>query len=138
MYARRLSRIQNKRPESYPEDPQFINMVVKKEGEKIVSWILNHPDELCQHESQKEIMTEWKRIASPETEFVTNNYAITEGDGEIISVMEMLHNFKKKTGASMEFESLKKSLKEMGFIIKDNVIKNANRLKKQEQTVLNG
>ncbi|WP_420545602.1 hypothetical protein [Nitrosopumilus sp.] len=43
-------------------------------------------------------MTEWERIASPEIEFVTNNYAITEGDGEIISVMEMLHNFKKKTG----------------------------------------
>ena len=81
-------------------------------------------------------MTEWERITSPEIEFVTNNYAITEGDGEIISVMEMLYRFKKKTGIFMEFESMKKSLKEMGFIIKDNVIKNANRLKKQEQTVL--
>ena len=136
MFARRLSLIQNKRLESYPEDPKFIDDIVEEEGEKIVSWILNLPDELCQYESQKEIMEQWERIASPEVEFVTDNYEIIQGEGEILSVMELLHNFKKKTGISMEFDSMKKSLKEMGFIIKDNVIKNANRLKKQEQKML--
>ena len=138
MFARRLSLIQNKRLESYPEDPKFIDDIVEEEGEKIVSWILNLPDELCEYESPKEIMEEWERIASPEIEFVTDNYEIIEGEGEIISVMELLHNFKKKTGISMEFESMKKALKEMGFIVKDNVIKNANRLKKSEQKNLLG
>lgn len=136
MFARRLSLVQNKRLESYPEDPKFIDDIVKEEGEKIVSWILNLPDEICRYESRKEIMDEWERIASPEIEFVSNNYSIIEGEGEIISVMELLHNFKRKTGVSMEFESMKKALKEMGYLVKDNMIKNANRLKNSEQTSL--
>ena len=128
MFARRLSLMQNRRLEPYPENPKFIDDIVEEEGEKIVSWILNLSDELCQYESQKDIMEEWERIASPEVGFVNDNYVIIEGEGEIISVMEILHNFKKKTGISMEFEAMKKSLKEMGFVIKDNVIKNAKRL----------
>lgn len=131
MFARRLSLVQNKRLEPYPEDPKFIDSIVEEEGEKIVSWILNLPEELCQYETQMEVMENWEKIASPEIGFVSDNYEIIQGDGEIISVMEMLHNFKKKTGISMEFESMKKSLKEMGFLIRDNVVKNANRLKKE-------
>lgn len=138
MFARRLSLVQNKRLEPYPEDPKFIDDIAEEEGEKIVSWILNLPDELCQYESQKNVMEEWERIASPEIEFVADNYEIIEGEGEMISVMELLHNFKKKAGISMEFESMKKALKEMGFIIKDNMIKNANRHPKQIQNSLVG
>ncbi len=85
-----------------------------EEGEKIVRWILNLPDELCQHESQKEIMKEWERIPSPEIEFVSDNYEIIQGEGEILSGIELLHNFKKKTKISMEFDSMKKSPKDWG------------------------
>ena len=137
MYARRLSLIQNKRVQPYPEDPKFIDDIVEEE-EKIISWILNLSDELCEYEPPQDIMKKWEKIVSPEIEFVLNNYELVEGDGELISVMEILHNFQKETDITIDIDNMKKSLKEMGFIIKDNMNKNANRVKNSEQQSMFG
>lgn len=123
MYTSRLSLIHNARTEPYPEDATLIDRVVKEEGEKIISWILNLPDEECQYEDNKTVRKEWEELASPEISYLENNWDISEGETSI-SVMKVIAKFKEKTGNIINIDQMAKSLHNQGYIVKQNMILN--------------
>ena len=61
--SRRLSLLHNTRTIPYDEDPNIIDRIVKDEGEKIISWILNIPDSNCKYADRQTTMKEWIEIA---------------------------------------------------------------------------
>ena len=122
MYTSRLSLIHNVRMEPYPEDPTLIDRVVKEEGEKIVSWILNLSDE-CKYEDSKTVRKEWEKLASPEIEYLESNWDLTDEDTSI-SVMKIITKFKEKTGNTINIDQMTKVLHNQGFIVTHNMIKN--------------
>ena len=123
MYTRRLSLIHNTRKEPYPENATFIDEIVEEEGEKIISWILNLPDEQCVYEDGKTVKEEWEELASPEINFIKEKYEITEG-AEHVSVARIVDIFEEKTGKTVEIKQMKESLESLGYIIKYNIIQN--------------
>jgi hypothetical protein len=124
MYGRRLSLIHNMRKDPYPENFSLIDDIAEEEGEKIISWILNLKDEDCRYEDSKTIKDEWEKLASPEIEFLENNYDITDITCDT-SIKEIVKDFKEKyPEAVMDIPTMKKSLESQGYIIKFNVIKN--------------
>jgi len=127
MYTRRLSLIHNTRKESYPENGSFIEEIVKEEGEKIISWILNIQDNECQYEDGKTVREEWEKLASPEIEYLENNYTIS-GDRTEVSVISIVRDFKEKTGIIIELDPMSKALKNLGYVIKYNIVQNINKL----------
>ena len=138
MYSRRLSLIHNERKEAYPENSHLIEDVVREEGEKIVSWILNIPDEDCVYEDSETVREEWEKIASPEIEFLENHYTST-GDSEV-SVMSIVKHFKKVMNISITIDRMSASLKNLGYVNKFNIIKNIQRLSEpiKKTTTSNG
>ena len=123
MYTRRLSLVHNMKKEPYEENPTFIYEVAKEEGEKIVSWILNLPDIECKYESSQIVRNEWEKVASPEIEFLEDNYEISDAMGDT-SIMSIVKDFKSKTRKIMDIDQMKKSLENQGYIVKFNIIKN--------------
>lgn len=134
MYTRRLSLIHNTRKSAYKENPMLIDDIIKNEGEKIISWILNLSEDECQYEDPNTVRNEWEELASPELEFVQRTYDITDTPIEDYSVIRCIKDFKNKTGKNIDLEQMKKVLESQGFMIKYNVIKN---LKLLDDTVKN-
>lgn len=128
MYSRRLSLIQNTRINPYPEDPELIELIVKEEGEKIISWILNIPDEACEYELPEEIQKNWEEIASPEVSYINQHYIPSNGSEAIINVVEIMKDIEKNKKIKIELKQLTKTLDSLGFIIRNNVITNAKLL----------
>ncbi len=123
MYTRRLSLIHNIRKEAHPEDPTFAERIVKDEGEKIVSWILNFSDEECQYEDKETVKTEWEETASPEIAFLNKYYQLSNVTNEI-SVMKIVKNFQDKYQQLISIEQMAKTLKTMGYAVRSNIISN--------------
>jgi len=65
MYSARLSVVHNIREIPYDEDPDFASNIIKNEGEKIISWILNLPDNECKYEDRVTVKKEWESMANP-------------------------------------------------------------------------
>ena len=122
MYTRRLSQIHNTRKEPYQENPTLFEDVAKQEGEKIISWILNLDDKECQYEDSATVREEWEKEASPEIEYIINNWEITEDNKN--SVMEIVNDFKRREGKIISLDQMKKALENQGYIIKYNVVQN--------------
>ena len=130
MYAR-LSLIHNTRTIPYDEDPTLIETIVKDEGEKIISWILNLTPEESQYEKPLEVREGWEVLASPEIDFIQNNYEITE-DESSVSVMKLVKLFQEQYQIHIDLKTMVKALEEHGFVVKFNVIKNIKQIVKKE------
>lgn len=123
MYSRRLSLIHNTRKEPYQENSTLIEDIAKEEGEKIISWILNLEDTECKYENSATVRDEWEKLASPEIEYIENNWEITDEESTK-SVMMILNDFKSKTKKIITLTQMNKALTELGFMIKWNVVQN--------------
>ena len=123
MYTRRLSLLHNIRDEPYPEDQEFSDRIIKEEGEKIISWILNIPDEKCQYENSTTVRSEWEKLASPEIGYLEENYTITSENVEV-SVYNIVQLFNEKNDTVISIDRMGKALKKLGYINKFNIIKN--------------
>jgi ABC-type dipeptide/oligopeptide/nickel transport system ATPase subunit len=125
MYSRRLSLIHNIRQLPYPEDSTLVDRIVKEEGEKIISWILNLPDAECKYEDSITVRNEWETLASPELEYLNTCWDIsTETEETSVSVMSLKKNFEEKYQIPISLKQFAKALEEQGFIIKFNAVKN--------------
>lgn len=124
MYTRRLSLIHNTRKQAYPENPGLIDEIVKSEGEKIISWILNLPDEDCIYESEYEVRTEWEKIASPEIQYLEDHYEITEEDNKKVTVYAIVKHFRETMKLPMDLDVMNKALQAQGYIVYYNIAKN--------------
>lgn len=125
MYSRRLSIIHNIRELPYDENPTLISDIVRDEGEKIISWILNIDDKDCNYEDPKTVKAEWENLASPEIEFLTKYYEIsTENEPQDVPVMSLKALYEEKYQTALSLKELQTALKELGYVIKFNVIKN--------------
>ena len=127
MYSRRLSLIHNIGKQKV-EDSSFAEGIIKEEGEKIISWILNLSDEDCEYEDKITVKEEWEGIASPEVSYLVANYDNTAYENRI-TVMELIKDCLLFSGHKVDIEKMKKSLKSLGYVIKDNTITN---IKKRE------
>ena len=134
MYTSRLSLIHNVRQEPYQEDPTLVDRIVKDEGEKIISWILNIPDEECCYEDSKMVRKEWEELASPEIGYLENNWQSTE-ENTSIHIMKIIHDYQQKMGKNISIEQMHKALHDQGFIIQNNIVKNiTDKTEKEGQT----
>lgn len=122
LYSRRLSLIHNTRQEPYQEDPTLIDKVAKEEGEKIISWILNLPDEECKYEDGKTVKLEWETIANPEVGYLTNNWELSENSK--VPVIQLVDDFKQKTEVDTDIDQMTKALHSRGYVVEKNMIKN--------------
>jgi len=127
MYTRRLSLIHNTRKKAYDEDPEFAEKIVREEGEKIISWILNLPDDECQYEDKDTVRQEWESIASPEIRYLEENYEPSADILTDFSVMELVRDFEAKLQHHITIEQMIKSLKSQGYVIRYNIVKNLRR-----------
>lgn len=123
MYTRRLSLIHNTRTAAYSEDPTFTERIVRDEGEKIVSWILNIPDSECKYEDKQTVKKEWERIASPEIGYLEEFWELSDHENEV-GVMHLIKDFQSKYNETVSIEQMIKSLKAQGYVVKFNIIKN--------------
>ena len=127
MYSRRLSLNHNTRKVPYPENPHLLDDVVENEGEKIISWILNLKMEEWKYENSAEVRSEWEKEASPELQFIDENYQITNTPPvDDYTVKSVCSDFYNKTSLVMGIKPMKLALEECGFVIKYNVIQNIN------------
>lgn len=120
---RRLSLIHNTRELSYEINPDLADDVVKDEGEKIISWILNIPDSDCEYEVAKTIKNEWEGLASPEIEYMDKYWQFGDSMNEI-SVMMLRKDFEEKYNTSMPHPQFLEALKEQGYYINKNMVSN--------------
>lgn len=127
MYTRRLSLIHNIRTKAYKEDSTLADKIVKEEGQKIISWILNFPDDECRYEDAETIKKEWENISSPEIEYLEKYYTMSDNE-TFISVKKIIDLFKQKTQQSISVQQMAKSLTGLGYEIKNNIIKNITDL----------
>ena len=134
MYSRRLSLIHNIRKEPYPENTTLVHEIVENEAEKIVSWILNIPDEECAYEDSKTLREEWEQLASPEIEYLEKHWEVIEED-TTIPLIKIKYDYKKSTGNEIEIDLLEKTLHNLGYVIKNNVIKNIKELQKKSESL---
>jgi len=123
MYTRRLSLIHNIKEKSYPENPTLIDDIVKEEGEKIISWILNLSNDECKYEDGKIVREEWEKLASPEIEYLEDNYVISTDENDV-SIISIVRDFKENTGVIIEIKQMADSLKNLGYVVKYNIIRN--------------
>ena len=131
IFGRRLSLIKNTRTKRYEEDPTFIPRIAEEEGEKIISWILNLPDNECEYESSEDTQNNWEKISSPEISYIEENYIPSVNQEVGIHIVKIMNNIKQKDKIKIELKQLKNTLRKMGFIVKDNVVTNAKKLSKQ-------
>lgn len=123
MYTRRLSLIHNIRMIPHKEDPTLIDRIVKTEGEQIISWILNLPDDECKYEDKETIKKEWEEIASPEVGYLEKFWEFSDSENEY-SVMRLIKDFQEKYQKTLQHDTMIKTLKTMGYVVKFNIIKN--------------
>lgn len=124
MYTRRLSLIHNTRTTAYKEDPELEPRIAKDEGEKIISWILNLDDEECKYEDKKTVKKEWEDIASPELIYLEKYYEPSTDYTTDHSVISLVRNLKEKTGRDVTIDQMVNGLKNLGYELKWNIIKN--------------
>lgn len=130
MFTSRLSLIRNVRQEPYEKNNTFENNIIEEEGEKIISWILNIPDEDCHYEPSAVVQENWERIASPELYFVRENYEVTSVEGGVSMTTAVLRReFQETTGKEVSMKVLTATLRDEGYIVSYNSIKNITRKK---------
>lgn len=134
MYSRRLSLIHNIRKEPYPENTTLMYEIIENEAEKIVSWILNIPDEECVYEDSETLRKEWERLASPEVEYLEKHWQISDEETSI-PLIKIKYDYKQKTGNDIEIDLLEKTLHNLGYFIKNNQIKNIKEIQKKNDSL---
>lgn len=128
MFSRRLSLIHNTKKLPYEYDEEFIDLIIREEGEKIISWILNLSDEECKYETPEQVQTNWEGIASPEISYMKNHYEMLEEDTSGVMIIEIINGIKKEKGITLDLQLLTKSLRSQGFVVRNNKIFNVKRI----------
>lgn len=131
MYKRRLSVICNTGKQK-KEDSTFPEHIIKEEGEKIISWILNLSDEECEYEDPVKVKEEWEGIASPEAGYLKTNYKTCAYENKI-TVMELIKKCLLFSGIEVDIEKMVKTLKSLGYVIKDNTVKNIQEIETKSE-----
>ena len=121
-YSARLSLIHNTRIEAYKHTEDFERDIVESEGEKIVSWIINLPDEDCVYEESNTVRKEWDGLATPELEYMEKFWKY--GDAvEPIPIMRIKKDFEEKYQVAIPSVKLFiDSLTEMGYYVFKNAV----------------
>ena len=123
MYTRRLSLVHNIRTKPYDEDSEFAERIAKKEGEKIISWIINLSDEECEYEDPITLKKEWEGISSPELEYLEKHYEPSIDESRK-ALMTIIKDCVLLTGHNVSIDQMKKSMKSLGYVVKNNVVLN--------------
>jgi len=124
MYTRRLSLIHNIRKDPYPENAKLFEEIVKDEGEKIISWILNLTDDECKYEDPKTIRDEWEGLASPEEKYLNDHWELDDAVMFKPSVKLINDDFNERTGKIITFKQMSNTLIEQGYSVKFGIIQN--------------
>ncbi len=69
------------------------------------------------------MQTEWEETASPEIAFLNKFYQLSNTVNEI-SVMKIVKNYQEKYQQRISIEQMAKTLKTMGYAVRNNIISN--------------
>ena len=133
MFTQRLSLITNTRIIPHEPNDSLAEEVAEKEGEKIISWLVNLDEKDCQYEHRKTLAERWISIQSPELSYLNKYYEIKEGDSEV-PVSRLLIDYKKKTGLKITMETMVNTLKAEAYSIKNNIILNIKDKEQPKET----
>lgn len=134
MYTRRLSLIHNTKTKAYKEDPTLADKIVKEEEQKIISWVLNFSDDECMYEDSETVKREWENISSPEIEYLEKYWTMSDIESNY-SIKRVVEEFKRKYKQTVSVQQMAKSLKGLGYEIKNNIIKNITELPPQKEGI---
>lgn len=125
MYSARLSLIHNIETKPFKENPMLEDDIFEKEGEKILSWIINLTDEECQYEDSKIVKEEWEALANPQMNWIDKEYVVDGDTSNTIPVISLCDKFKEDSDHNMKvsLEAMSLSLKELGYTVRDNICK---------------
>lgn len=121
MYSRRISLIHNTREVPYPPNPDLADEIVEKEGEKIISWILNIPNTDCAYEDADTVRKEWEKLSSPELEYMENNWQFGNA-AEPTPIMRLKNDFENKYKITIPVKQFIESLEDQGYYIYKNQV----------------
>ena len=120
---RRLSLIHNVRKEEYAVNNSLAKDIADEEGEKIISWILNLPDEECEYDDSASVKKEWEGLASPEIEYMEKYWQYAETTNEI-PIMRLRKDYEEKYNTNISHQDFAEILKDQGYYISKNNISN--------------
>lgn len=126
MFTNRLSLSQNTRTEPYPYDPEMEGRIIKAEGEKILSWILNLPDEECTYEDSETVRYAWEVESVPEIKWLENEYQDTDNEMDKIPVRTMKKLFEaqwKDGKQKRDMEGFSNSIQSLGYPVFKGTVK---------------
>jgi hypothetical protein len=121
MYSDRLSLVHNTRDLPYPSNNRYASDVAEKEGEKIISWILNIPYEACSYEDGSTVRKEWESLASPELEYMEKNWQFGSAS-DTTPIMRLRNDYQEKYQTAIPVKQFIKSLEDQGFYIFKNQV----------------
>lgn len=126
MYSARLSLIHNIETVQFEEDVRLEDRIIESEAEKIISWIINLPDEDCKYENKETIEKEWEELASPQISWLDCEYTPTTDMMDKKTVVGICDEFRafSKNSMKVSIDQMVISLKGLGYSVHDNVVKN--------------
>ncbi len=126
MFTNRLSLCQNTRTEPYPYDPDMEDRIIKAEGEKILSWILNLTDEECAYEDSKTVREAWEVESVPEIKWLESEYQETDIETDKLAVRSMKKLFEaqwKDGKQKRDMEGFSNSIQSLGYPVFKGTVK---------------
>lgn len=127
-YSARLSLVHNIRTEPYEYVEDFEKDIVEEEGEKIISWIVNMPEEECQYEDRNTVEKEWEGLASPELEYMNKYWKYSEGASSV-PVMKLKKDFESKYQISIpSVRTFIRTLEDEGYYFYKNALENMTQI----------
>jgi len=127
MYTRRLSLVHKTRIKPHPENNELVEKIAKKEGEKIVSWIINLKDSECEYEDKDIVKAEWEGESSPEIAWLEKTYQTSDEESRK-SLMTLIKDCSLISGHTVKIPNMIKSLRSLGYTVKNNIILNIEEL----------
>jgi hypothetical protein len=125
MFTRRFSLIHNTRQEEYPEDSGFAEKIAEEEGEKIISWILNIPEEDCKYEAKEVLQNEWQGIATPEVMYLESKFDEDDDqESKPIHVRTIWKKYQKDTGKKISMKLFAERVSNQGYSVRYNFVYN--------------
>lgn len=124
MYAR-FSLVHNTRKDEIQNgDSNYGLDLAEREGEKIISWILNLDDNDCEYETSQTVREEWEMISDPFLHFINSRYALLEDGESSIQVPTIRKIYEKQTGKNITIKEINRILTDEGYIVKTNKVEN--------------
>uniref|UniRef100_A0AAU7N622 DNA primase n=1 Tax=Nitrosopumivirus cobalaminus TaxID=3158414 RepID=A0AAU7N622_9VIRU len=135
MFSRRLSLITNTRKMQFEEDATFAERVAQKEGDFIISWLLQI-DNTVKYEDKSNLRKAWNDIQSPQIPFLKKYYEFTEDKESTIPITSIKKHYEESEDAEIDIKILKNTIYNEGYSMQGAMVQYMKRRNLGSQEVL--